>query len=814
MDPNIMNAMKRIGIYESGSQLPSIHSIQQTLKGMRKTKIKQNTGDFLILMKYLPGSLLESVEYEERKEHEAFRKSMQTVKYDAAKHCIRLVLEGTITDVSRKLITVQKELFDGNGFIEEGSYINLEYLVLPNDSSHAKYDGCKISLANLDDDEIEVTISGCHAILVLVFYFERMIGVLLDSKETSFNSNPESLPDIHPGSIIDSSIRVDDEVSPFGSVVSSECSESPLCVDCVLLDTASKIKDFSMSRIPVSTNSCQMLCYETTNALKIFSDAFSKYLVEADFSKKFVETLNRNMVAFVERTLSNLESGSFEFYLYSLISMHRFSSDDKDKLVTFLNCIAPALNTNSNFPQLMKSNVGKSARKFLFEYMRDTSNFLALQAVIESLITFYRKGIDIVEILPENSSLILDQILVLPKNIGSVMLHSAISDITRKFIRDVLEERNIEIYELFEEKFMNEEIPCGRDLFLYYRKLEKILCHLVVFDSNEVYLEQIALEDIEVDDTDLTVKSSHWVFTLKDSESMLKLMDKLTMSSGDPVITYERKLHTSYSDIIETENVEPVSQVKFKKEVGIKLIEKENVDNDRNSSEESTYYDNLHEENCRLTSPAKDESVFQGSNSDSDDNKLDDSSKTVKATLKSCFKVKQDLVFDYWKENRSFVRERTGKDWPMMYGSPCAVVIRYEHVKSLNSRKRNASFGRLSGVCTICDSQHKYEIKLSPFREDFVNNKVEYSVERDMEVQVSVEGTFHLQDGKPEITLPAHSILMAKGLDLRGEERELIAKKASLEGAKSVYREGMAFMQREQIESHNRTSVRSLPVIK
>ena len=667
MDPNIMNAMKRIGIYESDSQLPNIHSIQQTLKGMRKTKIKQKTGDFLILMKYLPGSLLESVEYEEGKQHEAFRKSMQTVRYDATNLSIRLVLEGKINDLNKNLMIVQKELFNGNGFIEKGSCINLEYLVIPNDISHAKYDGCKISLANLDDDKIEVTISGSHAILVLSFYFEKIIGLLLDSKESSFNSDPESLPDIHPGSIIDSSMHVDDEVSLFGSVVSSECSESPLCVDCVLLDAASKIKDFSMSRASVSTNSCQMLCYETTNALKIFSDAFSKYLVEADFSKQFVETLNRNMVSFVERFLSDLESGSFEFYLYSLISMHRFSSDDKDKLVTFLNCIAPALDTNSNFPQLMKSNVGKSARKCLFEYMRDTSNFLALQAVIESLIIFYRKGLDIVEILPENSSLILDQIMALPKNIGSVTLHSTISDITRKFIRDVLKERNIEIYELSEEKFMNEEIPCGRDLFLYYRKLEKILCHLVVFDSNEVYLEQIVLEDIEVDDTDLTVKTSHWVFTLKDSESMLKLLDKLTMSSGDTVITYERKLEKGFSDIIQTENVEPVSQVKFKKEVQIKLIEKENVDHDRNSSEESTCYDNIHEENCQLTSMAKDESVFQGSNSDSDDNKLEDSSKTVKATLKSCFKVKQDLVFDYWKENRSWVRERTGKDWPMMY---------------------------------------------------------------------------------------------------------------------------------------------------
>ena len=75
-----MNAMKRIGIYESGSQLPNIHSIQQTLKGMRKTKIKQNTGDFLILMKYLPGSLLESVEYEERKQREAVKHSENPCK--------------------------------------------------------------------------------------------------------------------------------------------------------------------------------------------------------------------------------------------------------------------------------------------------------------------------------------------------------------------------------------------------------------------------------------------------------------------------------------------------------------------------------------------------------------------------------------------------------------------------------------------------------------------------------------------------------------------------------------------------------------
>ena len=54
----------------------------------------------------------------------------------------------------------------------------------------------------------------------------------------------------------------------------------------------------------------------------------------------------------------------------------------------------------------------------------------------------------------------------------------------------------------------------------------------------------------------------------------------------------------------------------------------------------------------------------------------------------------------------------------------------------------------------------------------------------------------------------------AKGLDLRGEERRLLGIKASVEGAASVYRQGMAYLQRDQIENSNRTSARSLPVIR
>ena len=86
---------------------------------------------------------------------------------------------------------------------------------------------------------------------------------------------------------------------------------------------------------------------------------------------------------------------------------------------------------------------------------------------------------------------------------------------------------------------------------------------------------------------------------------------------------------------------------------------------------------------------------------------------------------------------------------------------------------------------------------------------------KDMNVSVLADGRFYIVDGcKPDITKPFHLKQNAKGLDLRGEERLLVGMKASMEGAASVYREQMAYLQREQILSSNRTSVRSLAVIR
>ena len=141
--------------------------------------------------------------------------------------------------------------------------------------------------------------------------------------------------------------------------------------------------------------------------------------------------------------------------------------------------------------------------------------------------------------------------------------------------------------------------------------------------------------------------------------------------------------------------------------------------------------------------------------------------------------------------------------------------MNYVHVKAFQSRKKNVSFAKLTGDCTICQAVHKYDIRDNPFFENKdAAGKITYTAVEDLQVDVIVQGHFHLNDGKADISNPVHLPSNVRGLDLRGEERRLLAIKASEEGASSVYREGMAFMQREQIESYNRTSVRSLPVIK
>ena len=131
------------------------------------------------------------------------------------------------------------------------------------------------------------------------------------------------------------------------------------------------------------------------------------------------------------------------------------------------------------------------------------------------MLIFYKNGININIFLPESLSFLSLHFANIPTNFNSIDYHHKISNITRKIILEVLNESSIEVHELRYEKFMNEIVPSGRDLFLYFKKKENVLCHLVVFSPKNVYLEQFKLESVVFDEEAGTLATDHWNLSQK-----------------------------------------------------------------------------------------------------------------------------------------------------------------------------------------------------------------------------------------------------------------------------------------------------------
>ena len=126
-----------------------------------------------------------------------------------------------------------------------------------------------------------------------------------------------------------------------------------------------------------------------------------------------------------------------------------------------------------------------------------------------------------------------------------------------------------------------------------------------------------------------------------------------------------------------------------------------------------------------------------------------------------------------------------------------------------------SNFGNLKGICKICRGEHIFEIKDSPFHEGIKDGEMEYIAVKDMEIDVTVVGRFHPnEEGNPDIANPVHDIRKADGLHLKGKDREAIARRAAQIGVKATYMEQLQYANKEQIEGGNKTSVKSIPVIK
>ena len=822
MTPEVELAMKSIGIFVDNDTFYNEDSLQEALLLIPKDNIASRTGEILTLLKNLPKTCLNSELSVSQTTNEIFQKAIKSAEWDRGADQILIRIQGFASKIHRMFFKSFQEVFKKvpainiNGDAE----IHLDYLVLPFEISRTKffrkqYEGCDIFMRTLDGSTMEMVFSGVSAILILVFYLKRVISCFLKSIKKQNSSEEESesdddLPDIEKFGNISSTPKesfqkesLDDYLGDSSAVKDSV----EMCMDCALINSSFDVISLTTSpkSFKLKVDCCSMLCLDYNDSLATFTKAFCAQLVVKNFlDKSKIENSKSNMKTLFGKVLDHLEHGRLRFFCQLLEGLEGLYCDDKDKIITIINEIAHLIvvKNRNDFEKEFSGKNGKLARKCLLRYMSETSNFLSLQAVVETMVIFFQKGIDICIFFPKNLNFLTHSFNSIPEDHNSLDYHRAISSITRKIIVECLNEKSIEVYELRKEEFRNEIIPSGRDPFLYLMKRENLLSHLVVFSTRQVYLERIKLDSITYNEEAGTLVTDHWKFTLKSKLSLsCNLKSALNVRSKINNISLEK--------VVMDDN-----------EYVLKDVEDLLSDNDYQESDGSikgVMDDDEYNFGENVFKDVKDhlsDDHYQGS-----DGSDDDEDETVNATLEAGFTVRRDDIKEYWDPSkhsgRLFVRETTGRDWPMMYSSPCAVVISYDHVKAVNSRKRNLSFARLTGNCIICGAKHKYEIEESPFKESLrPDGSISYEYARDMIVFVTVEGKFHVTNFAPNITKPFHPKEQAKGLHLRGEERRLLSMKASLEGAAPVYREGMAYLQKEQIESSNRTSVRSLPVIR
>ena len=843
MKPEVKLAMKSVGIFEDKNTFYNEEIVRDSLASTPKDEIQRKTKHFITLLKNLPQSAISPALYDDIDEDKFFHGSINNIIYNEEMEVLNIRMEGFKKNVQQDFFKSVQEVFKKvEPLGEKETMIHLDYIRIPDDISRTKFEDCDVAMRTRSETAFEIEFSGSFVILILVYYWRRAIQLFFTKKKIASNSSlknntpvnssissedekrqslsEESLPEVELRHIPFSSTPADVPFSsapadPHGNESvpsSSSVAVEEICIYCALVHSSINIPNMTKSSISLVGNvsSCSTLCLEHDDPWLTFTEAFCQQITTNNFlTCSNIQNLKNNLNDFFCKVLDLIPNGRLRFYCKILENMTFVCIDDQDRIVTLLNEISSIIVDidNEDFEEEFSGSFGKSARKSLFRYMSETSNFLSLQAVIEMLVIFHRKKINISTFLPEDLKFLINSVSNLPKDGMSIAYHHALSNITREIIVHVVKEKALEVHELDKEEFMNNIVPAGRDLYLYFDTKENILSHLVVFSPKKVYLERIKLDCVKFEEENLSLVTHQWKFFLKSKISWQKL---LNMKNKLREIS-EAQLDASPGDF------EEVSQ-----RLAIKDNDSgEGSANDDRSVENPDIHSELINSPHRNKSPADDLSdniPADDLDDDGSDNGQDNSDEedTIHGIAESGFRVNKEDIMKYFDPGRSFYRNATGRDWPMMYGCPCAVVVGYDRVRVPNTRKRNAYFARLTGRCTICHATHRYAIKESPFEES-INSAgfIDYEPVKDMNVSVFAEGRFYLVDGcKPDITKPLHLKQNAKGLDLRGEERQLVGMKASMEGAAPVYREQMAFLQREQILSSNRTSVRSLPVIR
>ena len=644
------------------------------------------------------------------------------------------------------------------------------------------------------------------------------------------------------------------------------------CYYCALLDIAVNAENLLRAENIEVRLKCVSKCDCAGNCLELFVQSVSMLVVSRDIDHNCFEYLLENIVRVVEHVIDNTEHSRAELYCRILDNLEGVAECKQPRLITLSRELCDFLigNDAQTFADTLKKH--REARRNMMNFMNQTGHYFSLQALVESWDIMHDKGIDILSLFPPLMSSVTQKFVSRP-NIGSSDYFYYAADITRELIRNVLHEKNIEIVKAVKIEFKHgtDLLEKEGDLHIYFNKVDKVIYHIHRQGAN-IIVEKIGYDQVKYKKGENMIDSEHWIFhlsfqlkpeidiLLNSSKTLYFESEAITSRKTDndenkknienqiskkvnaePLVVDGRDFDSNENDDIDnipdkpnmkhddsvdskywnscadgnsnhSDDISP-DKHKSKKEneepvvgLGKDLDSKENDDIDNIPDKPNTKHDDS-VDGKYWNSCADDNS----NHSDDSDNRRQPHHK-----IETSLVILKENILKYWDgKSRIFIKHLIGEEWPLAYGSTCAVRFPYVKVKKYKSAKRLNHFCRIVGHCKICNAEHTCMIQNSPFEENVLENgQIQYKVKDDLCIKVTVTGQFELNDDDaPDISKPKHNLMRAAGLHLKGNERITVGEKASKEGAQNVYMEQYDHMNEEQMKAGNKTTVRSYNVV-
>ena len=565
------------------------------------------------------------------------------------------------------------------------------------------------------------------------------------------------------------------------------------CMGCAMLFVSRNLETMVASDYMPLSLACTASCLDpnTPDAMDDMLYTMFTMISRTDYvTRSTLGNFRINFARICNRILDRTAAGKEGFFVKLLISISRIKVKDANKVVTVLNeVVLICLGDVKSFEEKLTNS--KAARRNIVSFIKSTGAFFSVIAVIETLYKMFQKKVDLKKILPSQLYFVVDMFENIKcKGSDSIIVyHESMSAVARNILA-VIGGKKIQAIELKKKEFRVKEtgrsINIPHDLFLYHSNDENTFT-LFLVTGNLTLAETIDLKGSCFEKEENRLITEKWILELKSrpAEDLIQLF----------VIPHA-----------------PIGNKEKEKEDDVNSFRNEERRDDKpkeEENEENKYGE--YENDC----DGSEGHSFQASDAGQH---FEDRRHCV---IEKSFTVEQNNIQKYWPPNENMNKKRqfnpttVSSDWPRMYGGVCPLTITQNYVTKYGSRKTNANFGKVVGKCVICDGKHTFIIEDTPFEEMVEGGLLRYKPTKDMRVDVEAEGDFFVEEGEePNIQKPVHMKSKARGLHLKGRERELLGDMAAQHGVQATQRQQMAFALEEEIEVGNTTSMRSYPVIK